>query len=113
MRERSDPIVVDQNAILQAHRDWRCVQASVWELRYCDVSFGKVVVLRFVGQDEKRKKQRTKPDRSKRFLVRMSGKGTQKRRSDPCAAEMSMERSKGASDLCLKGCTMRQIRTCQ
>ena len=112
MKERSDPIVVDQKAILQAHRDWRCVQASVWKLKYCNVSFGKVVVLRFVGQKEKRKKQRTKPDRSKHLLVQMSG-GTQKRRIDPCAAEMSMERSKGASDLCLKGCTMRQMRTCQ
>ena len=33
MRERSDPIVVDQNAIQQGLRDWKCLQASVWKLR--------------------------------------------------------------------------------
>ena len=34
MKERSDPTVVDQNAIQQGHRDWKCLQAAVWKLRH-------------------------------------------------------------------------------
>ena len=61
------------------------------------------MVPRLLGQEDQRQQQRTKLDRSKRFLgtlrLQMSG-GTMKRRSDSCATEMSRERSKGGSDLC-------------
>ena len=67
--------------------------------------YGKVVVPRLVGQEDKRKKHGARPDRSERLLgalgIWMSGRTT-KKGSDPCATEMSLERGKGESDLCLK-----------
>ena len=70
-----------------------------------DVFLGKIVVPRFVGQQHQRKKQRTKLDRSKRFLGTLGlgmSEGTKKRGCDSCAAEVSMERSKGGNDLRLE-----------
>ena len=67
-------------------------------MHHGDVFVGKVLVPRFVRQEDHRKKQGTRLDRSRRLLVtmglRMFG-GTKKSGNDFCAAEVSMERSKG------------------
>ena len=34
MKEKSDPIVVHQNATQKGHRDGKCLQAAVWKLRH-------------------------------------------------------------------------------
>ena len=70
------------------------------------VPFGKIVVQRLVGQEDQRKKQGARRDRSKRLLgtlgLRLLWRDEGVRRRDSCATEMSMERGEGVSDFCLE-----------
>ena len=34
MKENSEPIVLDHNAMQQGHRDWTCLQVAVWRPRH-------------------------------------------------------------------------------
>ena len=82
-------------------------------MHHGNVPFGKIVVLQFVGEENQKKKQGTRPDPSNRPLGTpgscMSG-GAKKRGSNPGTAKMSMERSKGGSDFSLKIAKMRTYR---
>ena len=70
-------------------------------MHHGDVPFGKVMVPRPVAQEDQRKKQRTRHDRDKRLMGTM-GVWMPEGGSNSGGAEMSMEPSKGGSDLCLK-----------
>ena len=85
------------NYVAQSARSLRFQGSNSCVLHHGDVSLGKLVVPRHVAQENQRQKQRTTPERSKRFLgtlgLRMLG-GAKKRGCSSCAAEMQWSAAK-------------------
>ena len=89
------------NLVAHSARSFHPLVSRSCVMHHGDVHYGKVVVPRLVGQEDKRKKHGARPDRSKRLLGTVGHgwlEGRRERRSDSGAAEMSMERGKVGSD---------------